>query len=251
MRAPGQLPEISPPLLALFSRYAGWYVGKHFHAVRVLIPALPAKDPSKPLVIFLNHAAWWDPLICLILRREFFPERSAYAPIEAAALERYRFLKRLGFFAVETGTTRGASQFLKTSAAILESNESALFLTPQGKFADVRAPLVMAPGIDHLAAHAPGAVYLPLAIEYSFWEERKPEVLLAFGEAASAAPDVPLADRLAKLQAQLAAAAVRRQPNEWKILRKSRSGVNLPYDLWRGLRARLRGEAFRAGHGQL
>lgn len=251
MRTPGQVPKISPPLLVLFSRYAGWSVGKHFHAVRILAPVPPPNDPSMPLVVYLNHAAWWDPLICLILRREFFPDRSAYAPIEAAALERYRFLKRLGFFAVESGTTRGAAQFLKTCAAILEKQESALFLTPQGKFADVRAPLALAPGIDHLAARAPGAFYLPLAIEYSFWEERKPEVLLAFGHAAPVSANAPLADRLAELQAQLAAAAARRQPNEWKVLRRSRSGVNLPYDLWRGMRARLRGEAFRADHGRL
>ena len=167
------------------------------------------------------------------------------------ALERYRFLKQLGFFRVETGTTRGAAQFLKTSGAILEKERTALFLTPQGKFADVRAPLIFAPGIDHLAARVPDASYLPLAIEYSFWEERKPEVLLAFGQARPASAEPSLADRLAELQARLAAAAARRQPNEWNNLQKSRSGVNLPYDLWRGMHARLRGEAFRADHGRL
>ncbi len=219
--------------------------------MRLLAAAPPPNDPPGPLVVFLNHAAWWDPLVCLLLRREFFRGRAAYAPIEAAALARYRFLGKLGFFAVETGTRRGAAQFLKTSGAILEEEKTALFLTPQAKFADVRAPLVFAPGIDHLAARAPDAVFLPLAIEYSFWEERKPEVLLAFGEALPASGGESLAARLADVQAALAEAAARRQPNEWKVLRRSRSGVNLPYDLWRGLRARLRGEAFRADHGQL
>ncbi len=203
------------------------------------------------MVIYLNHAAWWDPLVCLVLRREFFPRRSAYGPIDAAALERYRFLKRLGFFAVEAGTTRGAAQFLKTSGAILEKEASGLFLTPQGKFADVRAPLILAPGIERLAARAPDANYLPLAIEYSFWEERKPEVLLAFGQARPVSAGPSLAHRLAELQAQLAAAAARRQPGEWKSLQKSRSGINLPYDFWRGTRARLRGEAFRTEHGRI
>ncbi len=251
MRTPGRVPAISQPLLALFSRYAAWYLGKHFHSVRLLVSDAPPNDPPGPLVVFLNHAAWWDPLVCLVLRRKFFRDRTAYAPIEAAALARYRFLERLGFFAVETGTTRGAAQFLKTAGAILERKGTALFLTPQGKFADVRAPLVFAPGIDHLADRAPGAVFLPLAIEYSFWEERKPEVLLAFGEALPATESGALVGRLADLQARLAAVAARRQPNEWTILRKSRSGVSLPYDLWRGLRARLRGEAFRADHGRL
>ena len=251
MRAPGRVPGISQPLLALFSRYAAWFLGKHFHSIRLLASAAPPNDPPGPLVVFLNHAAWWDPLVCLFLRRQFFHLRSAYAPIEAVALARYRFLGRLGFFAVETGTTRGAAQFLRTAGAILETEGAALFLTPQGKFADVRAPLVFAPGLDHLAARTPGANFLPLAMEYSFWEERKPEVLLAFGEAFPATAGASLVPRLAELQARLAAAAARRQPNEWEILRQSRSGVNLPYDLWRGMRARWRGESFRAGHGRL
>ena len=251
MKTPGRVPGISKPLLALFSRYAAWYLGKHFHSIRLLASAAPPNDRLGPLVVFLNHAAWWDPLVCLFLRRAFFRRRSAYAPIEAAALARYRFLGRLGFFAIETGTTRGAAQFLKTSGAILEKEGSALFLTPQAKFADVRAPLVFAPGIEHLASCAAGVVFLPLAVEYCFWEERKPEVLLAFGEALPATESASLARRLAQLQSQLAAAAARRQPNEWKTLRKGRSGVNLPYDLWRGMRARLRGEAFHADHGRL
>ncbi len=251
MRGPGQVPAISQPLLALFSRYAAWYLEKHFHSIRLLASAPPPNDPPGPLVVFLNHAAWWDPLVCFFLRREFLPRRSAYAPIEAAALARYRFLRRLGFFPVETGTTRGAAQFLRTAGAILETRETALFLTPQGKFSDVRAPLVFAPGLDHLAARTPGATFLPLALEYSFWEERKPEVLLAFGEALPATAGASLAPRLAELQSRLAAAVARRQPNEWETLRKSRSGVNLPYDLWRGMRARWRGESFRAGHGRL
>ena len=249
MRTAGALPEISPPLLALFSKYARLYLGKHFHSLR-LLGSLPNDTPG-PLVVFLNHAAWWDPLICLFLRGEFFGRRSAYAPIESTALERYRFLKRIGFFAVETGTTRGAAQFLKTSRAILEKPENVLFVTPQGKFADVRAPLLFAPGLEHLAAHSPRASFLPLAIEYSFWEERKPEVLLAFGEPVPAGEGATLVTRLAQTQAALAAAATRRQPEEWEILLKSRSGTSRPYDLWRWLRARLRGEAFQADHGQL
>jgi Acyltransferase len=251
VKTTGQVPQISQPLLALFSEYAAWYLGKQFHSIRLLRSASVPNDPLGPLVVFLNHAAWWDPLVCLLLRREFFAERSAYAPIEAAALERYRFLKRLGFFPIETGTTRGAARFLKISEAILRREKSALFITPQGKFADVRSPLVFAPGIDHLAAQFPEALFLPLAIEYSFWEERKPEVLFAFGEALPALESGSPAERLGVLQGQLAAAVTRRRPNEWEVVRKSRSGVSRPYDFGRWLRARWHGEAFRAGHGRL
>ncbi len=250
MRTAGELPKISRPLLALFSSYARSYLGKHFHRVR-LLGSCPPNDPSGPLVVFLNHAAWWDPLVCLVLRREFFGGRSAYAPIDAAALGRYRFLRKLGFFPVERETIRGAAQFLQTSRAVLQDSQNALFLTAQGRFTDVRAPLVFAPGLAHLSARLPEVSFLPLAIEYSFWEERKPEILIAFGESALAKDDSNVVTGLAQVQSRLAAAVMRRQLEEWTILLRGRGGVSRPYDLWRWLRARLRGEAFRADHGQL
>ncbi|MEO6871126.1 MAG: lysophospholipid acyltransferase family protein [Chthoniobacterales bacterium] len=247
MKYPAALPKISHPLLRFFSRYSASYLARHFHAVRLLENGTPPNESVGPLIVYLNHAAWWDPLVCLFLARKFFVDRTAYAPMDAAALGRYGFLKRLGFFPVKTGTTRGAAEFLRTSAAILENPKNTLFLTPQGKFADVRAPLVFAAGLEHLAARAPAARYLPLAIEYTFWEERKPEVLLAFGEAGTG----DLRERLSRTQARLAAAAQRRVPNEWQVLLRAKSGVNRPYDLWRKARARLRGEPFEPGHSQL
>lgn len=251
MKKASSLPKISQPLLRLFQSYGAGYLGRHFHSIRLLQSSPLPNDGAGPWVVYLNHASWWDPLVCLFLAREFFPGCSAYGPMEAAALERYGFFKRLGFFPVESGTTRGAAQFLRTSVAILEEPGNALFLTPQGAFADVRAPLQLAAGLAHLAARAPQACFVPLAIEYTFWEERKAEVLLAFGEALPSSGVTDLADRLASAQATLAAAAQRRQPNEWRILSRTRSGVSGPYDLWRWARARLRGEAFHADHSPL
>ena len=41
--------------------------------------------------------------------------------MDAAALERYGILKRVGVFGVEMKTARGAAQFLRTGLAILAS----------------------------------------------------------------------------------------------------------------------------------
>lgn len=243
MKTAGSVPKISPALLRFFGSYATGYLRRHFHTVRLLAEVSPPHAATGPIVVFSNHAAWWDPLILLFVARTFFPEHAAYGPMAASALSRYGFFKRLGFFPVETGTTRGAAQFLRTAEAVLAQPRSALFLTPQGRFADVRAPLVFAPGIEHLAARLRQVHFLPLALEYTFWEERKPEVLLAFGAEGI--------DQLAPTQARLAAAAQRRQPNEWQVLLKSKSGVNRPYDLWRWARSRLRGERFERDHSQL
>ncbi len=251
MRTADPVPRVSQSLLGFFSRYSARYLKRHFHTVRLLQASIVPNDQKGPLIIFLNHASWWDPLVCLLLKKEFLPGRPAYAPMEAAALEKYRFLKRLGFFPVEAKSTRGATAFLLTATAILEQPDSVLFLTPQGSFADVRTPLAFQPGLEHLARRLPRATFVPLALEYSFWEERKPEILLAFGAPVAGKTNAPLLDHLAATQAMLSDAVQRRVPEEWRSLSKSRSGVNWSYDLWRGLRARLRGEPFDVDHGRL
>jgi len=64
----------------------------------------------------MNHASWWDPLVNLLLAREFFPHRQIYGPMDAVALERYALFKRLGMFGVEQNSRRGALHFLRTAA---------------------------------------------------------------------------------------------------------------------------------------
>ena len=85
-------------------------------------------------------------------------------------------------FPVEISSARGAVKFLRTGEAILNDG-GVLWITPQGQFSDVRErPIVFKPGMAALAARVPRCAVLPLAIEYVFWNERTPEVLLSFGE---------------------------------------------------------------------
>ena len=125
-------------------------------------------------------------MVCVLLASELMPERDHYAPMDAAALEKYSLLKRLGIFPVEMKSARGAVQFLRTGEAILKSG-GVLWVTPQGRFADARErPLSFKPGMAALAARvadsAGQCTLLPLAIEYPFWDERLPETLLHFAE---------------------------------------------------------------------
>lgn len=247
-------------MLSWFTLYARWYVARHFHAVRLHgeAPALP--PAGTPLVIYLNHAAWWDPLLCLLLRAQFFAGRCSHAPMDAAMLQRYRFFARLGFFGVEQNTARGAARFLRTAQAILATPGSALWLTPQGRFCDVRErPARFKPGLGHLAARLAHAVFLPLALEITYWEERTPEALARFGapivasateRLAPAAWTARLESALEATQERLAAGACRRDPAEFHTLLRGRAGVGGIYDLWRGALARLRGQAFNPEHGR-
>jgi 1-acyl-sn-glycerol-3-phosphate acyltransferase len=211
------------------------------------------------VVVFFNHPSWWDPLVALFLAQHLMPERRHYGPIDAEALGRYRFFKHLGFFGVTPGTRYGAATFLRVSQAILRQPQSVLWMTPEGRFSDPRQqPVQLQPGLGALARRVDGVVFVPLALEYVFWEERFPEVLLRFGEAISmslesareiAAHTQQFAQRLQATQAALAHEACRRDPADFEILLRGRAGVGGLYDTWRALRSRWRGESFRRAHG--
>ena len=187
--------HVSASLVKLFSSYARGYTRRHFHSLRILKTGLPPRDLQHSLVIFLNHASWWDPLICLLLAREFLTDRISFAPIEKSMLKRYGFFKHLGFFGVESQTAKGARRFLRSMRAILASSGNAVWITPQGRFMDVRErPLQLQKGLGTFARQSPNTVFLPLAIEYTFWEQSRPEILVSFGDPiiCSHEPRVPL-----------------------------------------------------------
>jgi len=226
-------PRISRWLIGLFALYNHYFLGRHFHSLRMLKNGLPKHD--RPTVIFLNHACWWDPLVCMFLARTFFPGRRSFAPIDDQMLERYRLFKRLGFFGIKPDSTSGALAFIRRVDSILSSPNSMLWLTPQGRFADARErPPRLRSGLGAIAGRLTAATFLPLAIEYTFWTERKCEILVSFGEpivtgsVPSRAPNewTPvLARALEKAQDDLARGAERREQRDWIVLRAG-SGIH-------------------------
>jgi 1-acyl-sn-glycerol-3-phosphate acyltransferase len=245
----------------LFGWYARHYLRKHLHALRGRIPALPAIDSDVPVIVYLNHASWWDPLVAIIVAREFFPNRLHYAPIDAEGLSKYRFLSRIGFFGIEPGTVRGARRFLGTASTVCSSPSAALWLTPQGRFADPRErPVRLEPGLGHLLCRLDRAFVLPLAVEYPFWEERTAEALALAGRPLTVDTNerhtaeqwnTRLAELLEAAQDELAALSRARDSGSFKTIVAGRAGVGAIYDFWRAAKSFLRGQRFQRSHGDI
>jgi 1-acyl-sn-glycerol-3-phosphate acyltransferase len=178
-----KVPHISKPILLFFRLIVRGHFWWHFRAVRLSHASHLASFHEERLIIYGNHSSWWDPMVMMLLGAKLMRQRQHYAPIDAESLKTYRILKYLGLFGVEMKTARGATRFLRTGHAILERS-GVLWVTPQGRFADVRErPLAFKPGLAALAARArSGCIVLPLAAEYVFWNERQPEALLRFGD---------------------------------------------------------------------
>lgn len=250
-------PEVSKSLLAWFTRYVSWYLPRNFHGLHLLRLTDLDHFAGVPLLLSLNHPSWWDPLVALYLSQRFFRDRHHAAPIAAEGLAKYQFFERLGFFGIEPATRRGASRFLEIANAVLRRPDGALWLTSQGEFTDVRRPIILEPGIGHVARNAGRFVMLPVALEYAFWNERYPEAFACFGEpVVGHGPDRLPAEWTElfrhSLQVTLDALSHRvqlRRATNFEPLWHGNAGVGGVYDLWRAATARLRRKRWQPEHG--
>jgi hypothetical protein len=196
--------------------------------------------------------------VCFLLARRFWPGRAHFAPIDAAALAKYRFFRKLGFFGVEPASAAGARQLIRNAGSILRHPSAVLWITAAGRFTDPRVrPVELMPGLAHLARRFPQVTLLPLAVEYPFWQEKSPEALARFG------PPIPagtfagataqaclgaLESHLEATQDALAAASVAADASAFVTVLGGQAGVSPVYDAYRRLRCFLRGERFNPEH---
>ncbi len=176
--------------------------------------------------------------------------------MDEQGLRKYGVLRRMGIFGIDLESPRGAAAFLTTSLRILAQPGAALWITAEGHFTDPRRrPVKLRPGLAHLARRVPGAVILPLAVEYSFWNESKPEALARFGDPIDAGRDRSVAEWTAHLEAELTrtmdaltADSITREPRHFLPLVRGGAGVGGIYDAYRRARAWAAGRRFDASH---
>lgn len=243
-----------------FHRFLRPYLRRQFGAIAVATSNRPDQFDfgGEPLVIFSNHPSWWDPVVAHFLNDQLLPARQFRAPIDAGALAQYQVFERLGFFGVQSGTRSGATTFLRTASAVLDSPDDALWITPEGRFADVRdTNAELMPGLAHVCHKAARGYAVALALEYVFWNERLPMCLARFSAPIDLS-DPSLRDKSAMLdrmaatlrttQSELSTDAVARSPEPFENLLIGKSGSGFVYDFFRRLKSLFTGKRFVARH---
>lgn len=243
--------QFSPHIATVFT----WYVTRKlipgtFHAVRIVTDGLDlaraANAWDHPLLITMNHQSWWDPMIGLALASELWPARRAIAPMDATQLIKFPILRKIGIFGIhpdDPASMNAIGEFV--AQRFSELSKPTLLLTPQGQFADLRAPLVIRPGTAALAARFSTCRVLSVSIEYTFWLDQKPEVLIRIQEVPRPEPTSTTSWHRAITQtmeanaAALAALVIARDPAPFTtLIGGSSSGTNPFYNLWNRLRGR-------------
>ncbi len=247
----------SPFLFWAFGWYLRWLFWRRFNAVRVARDGMPAAPAGRPLIICTNHPSWWDPAFFILMQTLLFPGRRGFGPMDAEALGKYGLLERMGVFGIALDSRAGAVRFLDVSSRILSDPANVLWITAQGSFADTRTrPVRLRPGIAHLLRRVPDATVLPLAMEYTFWNEGKPEALARFGAPIAAGRDRSVAEWTALLEAELtreadalAADSEKRDVRRFHRLMEGSAAVGPIYSLYRRMRSVLTGRAIDVTHG--
>ena len=246
-------------LFRLFGFYLQLRLRGSFHAIRLSGPS-PVLPPERPVILFSNHPSWWDPALYLVLANILFPGRPGFGPMDQQALARYGFFRRLGIFGIGKNSAAGARRFLEVARAVLASRggggRAMVWVTAEGDFTDPRRrPVSLRPGISHLARAVPDALLLPLAIEYVFWNESRPELLVRFGNPIPADPSIRpaewnrlLQEALSREMDALASDSMSRDKKRFRPLLRGSAGSSWIYDLYRRMRAGRAGRPFTPAH---
>jgi 1-acyl-sn-glycerol-3-phosphate acyltransferase len=259
-RAGGELRTPSRRSISLFSVYLRWYMKRHFHALRV---ANAGRIPpqAQPLILFTNHASWWDPLTGMLLGRALLPRREHYAPMDEAALAHYSVFRPMGFFPVDNASPRGAAQLLRAGHQVLARPGAVLWITPESQFQDVRKrPIVFKPGLGALMNRSGRLTCVPIAMEYVYWNERLPEILVNVGEPLEIADGSMedartwtnlLSNAMAATLDELTMLAVERDPEAFETVLAGSSGIGGVYGLWKRITGAIVGRPYYHDHGSL
>jgi len=258
------LPDRFDPRVArLFTWYARRLIRRRFHAFSVLrsdLAALEALDAHPgPAMALMNHPSWWDPLVGVVLADRFTPSRRPSAPMDVEQLRRFGFFRRLGLFGIDPQDPRGAEAMVDHVLTLFQSaTRPTLWITPQGRFTDAREPIRLRAGSALVAASCANPAVVAVAVEYVFWQDQRPEILVAaervdLTEEAQRGDGIARPSRrrlalrwhrametgMASAARRLARAAIGRDPALFHTLIGGASGrINPIYDLWLRLRGR-------------
>lgn len=239
----------SPAFARFFAGYSRRMMRRDFSNVRLVRGSeqhLRNIDTHRgPAIALLNHASWWDPLLGLVLADMFAPSRVLASPIEAAQLEKFRFMRRLGLFGIDPDAPESMELLVEHCVGLFcDEPRTMLGLTPQGEFADVRRPVRIRPGAARVAARLEDPLVVAVACEYTFWNERKPELLIRV--APCDPPPRPTTTGWARVMTRtmnanaeaLAGLAIARDGSAFESLLGRGTGIHPVYDLLLRLRGR-------------
>lgn len=175
-----------------YTRWFSWYsrrqFKRHFHAVRVSVPAETLDmQLDYPVIFYCNHAYWWDGFWSQLCTESFF-RQNLYIIIEYPQLSRHRFFTRLGAFSIDRSRPRSTVSTLDYAAERLTEkshNQNALWVFPQGMIEHVdKQPIRFFNGTSSIVSRVlqkTAGIYLVSVVSrIEYLDDQRPDLFLSF-----------------------------------------------------------------------
>ncbi|HMS01684.1 MAG TPA: lysophospholipid acyltransferase family protein [Gemmatimonadaceae bacterium] len=183
------------------ARYFRFLLRRAF--ARVWLGGVPFPDGPAPSIAFLNHSAWWDPILTQFLSWSVL-ERDAYGLFRGEELQRYPFFRRLGCFGITTERLDDLRALPPYAASLLtDAPRRTLWVLPQSELLPARIPLMFRSMLARTARLLPEVPLVPVAVRYEFRLDQRAECFVRVGEATYAQPNETAATLTRRLEQRL------------------------------------------------
>ena len=141
-------------------------------------------DTNVPTILFAPHCNWWDGIVLYNTTHRIFHKEIRLMVEE---LNRFPLLRRGGAYSVNKKSPQSAMKALQYSVDVVGDIRNMLCIFPQGIIRPPHyRPIEFQTGLAYIAENAVkryGKVNLiPMAIDYAFFRDNRPEVIVEFGK---------------------------------------------------------------------
>ena len=141
-------------------------------------------DTKIPTILFAPHCNWWDGIVFYNITHRIFHKEIRLMVEE---LNRFPLLRRGGAYSVNKKSPQSAMKALQYSVDVVGDLRNMLCIFPQGIIRPPHyRPIEFQTGLAYIAENAVkryGKVNLvPMAVDYTFLRDNRPEVIVEFGE---------------------------------------------------------------------
>ena len=141
-------------------------------------------DTNVPTILFAPHCNWWDGIVLYNTTHRIFHKEIRLMVEE---LNRFPLLRRGGAYSVNKKSPQSAMKALQYSVDVVGDIRNMLCIFPQGIIRPPHyRPIEFQTGLSYIAENAVkryGKVNLiPMAIDYAFFRDNRPEVIVEFGK---------------------------------------------------------------------
>ena len=145
---------------------------------------LKKRNPNYATICYTPHCNWWDGIFAYYITRKLVKGKFRLMIEE---MNRFPLFQYIGCFPVNKKSAQSAMKALKYSVDLLSDLKNVLCIFPQGIIRPPHyRPIEFQTGLAYIADKAVkkyGKVaLLPIAVNYMFLRDNRPEVLVEFGE---------------------------------------------------------------------